>query len=224
MGRSRASELERILSGFVSQLRDIPFEIAVKGIYGKTVLPFNSTESDSMNLLNMIAKAMVVACQLVRKNPIDGNKRPNEVGNAMEISALEALRQVGLEADVPATIKGKKSAGYPDIVITYQQRILYLEVKTYNLDQLDSRLRSFYMSPSESPKVLADAHHLLVGFEMHKSKRGYMTNRFRLMDMYGVKTDFKAEINTSNPELYKSNNLLATGNFKKHKLTKSGSN
>ena len=92
------------------------------------------------------------------------------------------------------------------------------QYKTYSSNQLGSQLRSFYMSPSSSPKITVDAVHLLVGLEMNKTKQGYQPQRFKLIDMPGVKTNFKAEINTSNPKLHKSSHLLATGNFGVYKL------
>ena len=56
------------------------------------------------------------------------------------------------------------------------------------------------MSASSPAKITVDAVHLLVGFGMNKAKKGYQPQRVKLIDMPGVKTHFKAEINTSNPK------------------------
>ena len=117
MPTEREERLEEILSNFLRPLRDIPFEVLIRGLFDRRVEPFDKTPAGNAELLDVLRSAMHEVCLHVQADPIERN-RPNEVGNDMQDPAIEQLRRVGLDAIRPKTGKGKgQSMGYPDIEI-----------------------------------------------------------------------------------------------------------
>ena len=125
-----------------------------------------------------------------------------------------------LVANIPKTQKGKfQSAGYPDIEIKEKNgRLTYLECKTYNLKSKDSSFRAFYLQPSQSIKIISNARHLLVGFEMEQSKRNdrdvYVPVGWELYTLEKLKVQVKYEFNANNIQIYLQDSLLAKGSIK----------
>jgi len=149
------------------------------------------------------------ACQRVQANRIE-RPRPNEVGNDMEPFVIDALKAVGLDAATPKTRDGKgKSTGYPDVRIETDGLPIYFEVKTYAAKNHDTTQRSFYLSPSNDPKVVEDAFHLIVGFEIEREGNHYWPVAFEIVDLYGLDCDMKSEFNSDNKRLYEPDRILA---------------
>lgn len=120
------------------------------------------------------------------------------------------MNDVGLVAAAPKTKDGKgKSTGYPDVRIEAKEGAIYLEVKTYAAKNHKTTQRSFYLSPSESPKVIESAFHLLVGFEIERNGNLYIPVAFEIVDLYGLDCDMKAEFNSDNRRLYENHRILA---------------
>lgn len=72
------------------------------------------------------------------------SKRPNEAGNKIESFVIESLREVGLDADKPKAKSGrKKASGYPDIKILYNDKVIYLDCKTYSSKTKEQTLSYF---------------------------------------------------------------------------------
>lgn len=107
------------------------------------------------------------------RSAIDQRPRPNEVGNDIEPFVAKALNDLGYEAGKPKTKGGKgKTTAYPDLYfIDGAGRLSYLECKTFNIKNVDTTQRSFYLSPSEDSKVSADAHHFVLSFEIYVAGR-----------------------------------------------------
>ncbi len=80
----------------------------------------------------------------------------------------EALNKNGYKASTPSAKNGKKkSTGYPDIEFVDEfNRINYLECKTFNIENINTTQRSFYLSPSEDFKVTVNAHHFAISYEI----------------------------------------------------------
>ncbi|MBO7410626.1 MAG: hypothetical protein J6T92_01755, partial [Ottowia sp.] len=69
--------------------------------------------------------------------------------------------------------------------------------------------RSFYVSPSEDPKVTCDAHHIVVGFEIQRQGNTFTTNgHFKIVDLFYLIGDIKIEFNSDNRRLYTKGLLL----------------
>jgi hypothetical protein len=117
-----------------------------------------------------------------------------------------ALIEAGLEARVPITTADRaQAAGYPDIEITGAVPC-YLELKTYNAATVNTTQRSFYYSPSETPKVTRDAVHLLLAYELetteHDGQPAFRPRHWKLLTLQDLEVDLKFEFNQSNRGLY----------------------
>lgn len=214
MPTKHEKHLEEILSN-LEPLRDIPFELLIRGLFDRRVEPFDRTLAGSAELLGVLRSAMREVCLHVQANPIIRN-RPNEVGNDMEDPVIEQLRRAGLNAGRPKTREGKgQSMGYPDIEIVADmvKPAIYLEIKTFNKKNRNSTQRSFYLSPPPSPtnaKINRDAHHLLAGFEIVRSGDRYHPVSFELIDLYGLSCDVKYETLSDNRRLYRPERILCS--------------
>lgn len=123
------------------------------------------------------------------------SKRPNEISNDLDRRLREKLG-----GKMP---KGK-FAGYPDIIIERKKKNFYIEVKLASINQLGSRLRSFYYEPVKVAKVDKDAFHILIGF-LHQNKR---ILGFKLVDLSKINVSLKNEFNANNVEIYKKEAIL----------------
>lgn len=189
-------------------MKGIPFEVVIMALCGVAVVPFDRTKPENIDIIASVSDAMRSACQKVRANPIE-RPRPNEVGNDMEPFVIAALNAHGLVSAAPKTGDGKgKSTGYPDVRVKRDDVPIYIEVKTYAAKNRQTTQRSFYLSPSETPKVVEDAIHLLVGFEIEREGNFYKPAAFEIVDLYGLDCDMKAEFNSDNRRLYDDSRVL----------------
>ena len=130
---------------------------------------------------------------------------------------MEALREVGLDADKPLSKSGKrKVAGYPDIEVRDREgRTIYIDCKTYNTKTKDQTFRTFYFSPSEDPKITKDAFHLLISSELdlaeREEKQAFIPISWQIYTLDRLKDQVKHEFNASNKDLYQKEALLAEG-------------
>lgn len=212
-------QLEAIISKFLEPLRGIPYQIAIKVLTGCEVLPFDLSDKRNQELLELLKKAAKIAGEQAYKQGII-TKRPNEAGNKMEPFVILALKQVGLKADRPHTKSGKKKvSGYPDIEITDKfGRTVYLDCKTYNVATKHQSFRTFYLSPSEDPKITKDAFHMLLSFELTEEERqgqeAFVPVSWQLYTLENLEVQVKHEFNASNKDLYKREFLLAEGRIR----------
>lgn len=212
-------KLENTVSKFLEPLKDIPFPIAIKAISGHEVLAFNKNSQEDKELLKRLARALDIAINNAYKTGIS-TPRPNEVGNHIESFVKDGLNSVGIKAKIPLTSNGKhQSAGYPDVFIKdIDGRATYLECKTYNQKSIDSSFRAFYFQPSKNSKIICDARHLMVGFEIVREKRNgksvFAPIHWKLYTLEKMLVQVKHEFNASNKEIYKPEALLAEGKIK----------
>jgi len=209
--------LENIIKQMLKPLRGIPFKLVIKGISGHTITPFNNRDNKDMSVLKKLIRVATVSGNNVNKVGIR-RTRPNEVGNDIEPFVKKALNLIGYKAGVPLTGKGKKkSMGYPDIqFIDEYKRLNYLECKTYNIENVDTTQRSFYLSPSDEFKITSDAHHFLISFEIYVSgtegkNNIYKCKSWKILTLDNLQTDVKYEFNADNSRLYSKELILAEG-------------
>jgi len=115
----------------------------------------------------------------------------------------------------------KKATGYPDIIFWHDDKPYYLECKTYNLKNIDTTQRSFYFSPSENFKVIHDAVHFMLSFEIYVAGRSeenhiYKSKHYKVLAIESLSVDVKYEFNSDNRRLYSddcSTRLLAEGDI-----------
>jgi hypothetical protein len=193
------------LAAMVQPSKRLPFPEVILATTGHRVLDFDTNNPAHSELRRQILQAAALVGERARRQGIV-TTRANEAGNHLEPIVRQALKDAGLEARVPVTGAGRAQvAGYPDIEIAGATPC-YLELKTYNAATADTTQRSFYYSPSATPKVTRDALHLLLAFEMEAVTRDgqsvLMPGHWKLITLQHLEVDLKFEFNQSNRGLY----------------------
>jgi hypothetical protein len=193
------------LSELTRTEKQIPFKDVVQATTQHRVLDFDTNNPAHIELRKKILVAAALAGERARKDGLPA-ERANEAGNHMESFVKAALRDAGLQARTPVTAAGgAQSAGYPDIEILGAAPC-YLDLKTYSASTANSTQRTFYYSPSATPKVTRDALHLLLGFQMERTERDgktvFVPVRWKLITLQDLQVELKFEFNQSNRGLY----------------------
>lgn len=216
--KSRLALLENALAQALRPIKGVPFNVVIKALAGREVIPIDRTAARDQELVAKLSIVAELVGNEVRARPIK-RSRPNEVGNDVEAYIMAALPKVGLKGSAPKSTTGRGQAvGYPDILVTEDDgRETYLEAKTYSAGTANSSMRSFYLSPSERFKVSRDARHLLIAFEMTRTPISnsniseFTACAFKIVDLYDLVCDVKQEFQSDNRRLYKDVAMLAQG-------------
>lgn len=201
------NRLENIIKQMLTPLKDIPFNLVIETMTGKKVISFDFKDSDHKKVLELLRPAALMAGKAINKTGIL-RPRPNEVGNDIEPFVKNALNSFKVNANVPAGPSGnKKSTGYPDILFWFNKKSYYLECKTYNVENIATTQRSFYFSPSDEFKVIHDAPHFLMSFEIYvagESGRNhiYKCKHYKILSLESLSLDVKYEFNSDNKRMY----------------------
>ena len=184
----------------VKTLQDI-----IKDMWSKQLIPIDMSDQADAHLVGQLCQAMADVIHKIHSQPIC-KKRPNEVGNAIEPFIKDSIAKLhGYTAKAATDASGRgQASGYPDILIQDNLgRYSYIECKTYNQKNLATTFRSFYLSPLKRPKVIHNARHIVISFEMQTIRgNNYVAHGFKIVDLYGLKCKLKQEWNASNRELY----------------------
>ena len=213
-------QLEQVIARFLQPLRDIPFPIVIRALYGFEVLSFDQNERRNRELLKMLIQAAEISGRRAHQEGIFA-RRPNEAGNKVEPYVKEALREIGLNADTPRTRSGRrKTAGYPDLEIRDRwERVIYLDCKTYTARTREQTFRTFYFSPSPDPKITQNAYHLLLTFELReiqrRQRRCFVPVHWEIYTLEDLRGQIKHEFNANNRQLYHPEALLAEGEIRR---------
>lgn len=215
------NETERLLAEAVTAYRRIPNKIevgtAIEAVTGKAVIPMSDAPGDK-ELLAAVCAAAERLIEESKSHPLK-TRRINELGNAIEEPLLDACKAVGLKATWPKRSDGSSSrSGYPDIAIDIDgSRPTYLEAKAIAPGSESSTFRSFYLSPSDRPKVCVDARHLLLAFVHQRlqndsdgSERYSLVN-YKVVDLARADGKIKFEYQSSNRDMYLGNPVIARG-------------
>lgn len=182
----------------------ISYPAVIEAFAGQKVIEVNKT-TDRL-LIKSLQSAMNDCENFIANNSIQSS-RINEVGNKMEQLVIDAINKMNgsLSAEKPKTRSGRiKSTGYPDVLIWDGKKPTYLEIKTYNKNSLDTTLRSFYLSPSTDFKIVHDARHMLVGFEIEETTNNlHVANSHKLIDLFKLPCAVQFEINSNNKLMYR---------------------
>lgn len=205
-----SNQLKKLISEMLKPLDEVEFSPVIEGITGYKVKKYNSRSNKDRAILEQLKKMADIVLKEVNKNGIESS-RANEVGNKIEPFVKDALNSLGLKADTPKTQNGKKqSSGYPDLSFyDKNDRLNYLECKTYNIKNINTSQRSFYLSPSTNPKISEEAHHFGISFEIFKDKNIYKVKSWKILDLYWLKLKIKYEFNADNKTLYSKDLILA---------------
>ena len=207
--------LEDALSGFLKPFKDIPFPVVIKALTGTRVLAYDPGDPELQELLERLAKATSLAGKEANETGIFA-ARPNEAGNQIEPFVVSALRQQEVTSVKPVSRKGRtKTAGYPDIQAAYKNFAIYIDCKTFAGETRDSSLRTFYLSPSDDPKVTKDAYHFLIAYQMQRASRkgreAFVPVSWHIYSLHELRVQVKHEFNASNRDLYRTLTPLAEG-------------
>ncbi len=167
-----SQRLDGIISQMLKPLNGISLNVVIEGLSGYKIIPFDNRDKKDRFLLKNLEKVAKLSAKKINENGIIRH-RPNEVGNDIEPIVKNALTLIGYKATTPLTKNGKKkSTGYPDIeFIDEFFRTNYLECKTFNIENISTTQRSFYLSPSNNFKITKDAHHFALSFEILSFKK-----------------------------------------------------
>jgi len=213
------SKLENAIKQMLLPLKDIPFNLVIEAITGKRVIPFDTSNSEDNEILDILKNVALIAGKMINKDGIK-RARANEVGNDIESFVKSAMHEYNLNPDIPSGASGRKKAmGYPDIIFYHKGKPYYLECKTYNQENIETSQRSFYFSPSEDFKVIYDTHHFIVSYEMYVTGREgnkniYKCRHWKILSLESLSLDVKYEFNSDNKRLYSGEDgtlLLAEG-------------
>lgn len=200
---------ERLLAELVQPAKRVPFKTVLLATTGHRLLDLDTNNPAHVALHAKLLNAAALAGERARETGIAAT-RANEAGNQVERFVRDALKDAGLEARVPRNSAGRAQVtGYPDVEITGPVPC-YLELKTYNAATVNTTQRSFYYSPSATPKVTRDALHLLLAYELEKVERDgnsvFLPRHWKLITLQDLEVDLKFEFNQSNRGLYGSTN------------------
>jgi hypothetical protein len=203
------NSLPSSLAELTKPAKKIPFKTVIEATTGHRVLDLDTNNAAHASLHTKLLKAARLAGERANRDGIVA-ARPNEAGNYLEPFVRAALKECGLEAQIPRTTQNRAQVtGYPDIEIT-EPTPCYLELKTYNAKTVNTTQRSFYYSPSAAPKVTHDALHLLLAFELTKIDRDgksvFVPTHWKLLSLSALEVDLKFEFNQSNRGLYGDTN------------------
>lgn len=211
--------LENVIKQMLQPLKDIPFNLVIESMTGKKVISFDFAKSDHQKILSLLKQAALNAGKEINKTGIL-RSRPNEVGNDIEPYVRNALNLLDINADIPIGPSGhKKSTGYPDILFWFNENPYYLECKTYNIKNIKTTQRSFYLSPSDEFKVIYDAPHFILSFEIYVAgeqgnKHIYKCKHYKILSIESLSLDIKYEFNSDNKRMYSGKDgtiILAEG-------------
>lgn len=201
------NRLENIIKQMLTPLKDIPFNLVIETMTGKKVISFDFKDSDHKKALDLLRQTALMSGKAINKMGIL-RPRPNEVGNDIEPFIKNALNSLKLNADVPTGPSGnKKTTGYPDILFWFNKKPYYLECKTYNIENIGTTQRSFYFSPSDEFKVIYEAPHFLLSFEIYVAgEKGrnhiYKCKHYKILSLESLSLDVKYEFNSDNKRMY----------------------
>jgi len=208
-----SEELEGVIAQMLKPLKGLQFNVVIEGLSGFKIIPYDNSDTKDITLLKNLIKVAEIVGHSINKQGIF-RPRPNEVGNDIEPFIKDALNKIGYKANTPITKSGKKkSQGYPDIeFIDEFGRINYLECKTFNIKNIASTQRSFFVSPSGDFKINADAHHFAICYEMRKEKNNiFKCNNWKIINLETLVLDVKHEFNSNNARMYNEKLILAEG-------------
>jgi arsenate reductase-like glutaredoxin family protein len=144
-------QLEQVVKNMMQPLKGIPFNLAIEAISGYEVLNFNKKKPEDLELLKYLKRVAIDSLKDINKKNIK-RKRANEAGNDVEEFVIRQINKTDMRAQRPTNKAGKKQImGYPDIELKDKNgRAVYLEIKTYNQENIKSNQRTFYFSPSKN--------------------------------------------------------------------------
>jgi hypothetical protein len=191
---SRKEEILHSAFGLSKELGRVDFPLVVKLSTGFDVIPINpSNPADKafIDILNGILKKFLKTSASTRSRYEGG--RINEVGRRIEETIVNEMNKL------PLSVKRLGKTGYPDIEISYQDLVAYLEMKTSSVKE-KSGFRYFYYTSGE--KIKQNARHLLLDIAVTQENPNYWkADKWALSDLTKLTVRLKNEFNASKTDL-----------------------
>ena len=112
----------------------------------------------------------------------------------------------------PLRVERLGKTGYPDIKISYEGNISYLEMKTSSVKE-KSGFRYFYYT--SGAKITTSARHLLLDISVTQESPGYWrVDKWRLNDLSKLNVRLKNEFNASKNDLMNEEARLLSSEMK----------
>ena len=193
-------------------VEELYFRDVIKAATDHSIIKFND---ESLSILNEIDAFIKNNFDFLSNN-IENNYigRINEVGNYIEGFLKSHINKIGKIKCTTATLAdgSAQSSGYPDYLIQSSDITIYADVKAFQAKTLNSSLRSFYYQPTTQIKIHKDAPHCLIGFEVEsisgENKSPFRLSGYKIIDLYNLQVNFKAEFNANNIEVYSLTSLF----------------
>lgn len=190
----RKERLLQSVFGLSNELGKVDFPLVVKLSTGYDVIPISSSndvDKKFIDILNGILKKFLKTSASTRSR-YQGN-RVNEVGRRIEETIVNEMNKM------PLSVKRLGKTGYPDIEISYQDLISYLEMKTSSVKE-KSGFRYFYYTSGD--KIKNNARHLLLDIAVTEENPGYWkVDKWSLSDLSKLTVRLKNEFNASKTDL-----------------------
>jgi uncharacterized protein (UPF0128 family) len=219
MSDEYTKKLEDVIKQMLKPIRGIPLNLVIESVSGSKIIPYDKKDKHDRKVLENLSNMAKIAGNDINSEGII-RTRANEVGNDIEAFVKKALEKIGYKCEIPSAKSGKrKLMGYPDIQFTDEfGRTNYLECKTFNIENISTTQRSFYLSPSEDFKITQDAHHFVISFEIitngiQENKNIYKCQSWKILSIENLDVDVKYEFNSDNKRLYAKELILAEGNL-----------
>jgi hypothetical protein len=199
----------------LTPLKSVPLNLVVESLSWHKIKKFNKNDTKDINTLNTLKEVAKNTCIEINKEWIL-RSRPNEVWNDVEVFIKNSFSTLNLTADTPKTKSWKKkSTWYPDLeFIDKDWRYNYVECKTYNIENIDTTQRSFYLSPSDDFKITKEAVHYVISIEIYVdkgvwNKNLYKSKWWKILSIDNLDVDVKYEFNSDNKRLYSEELILS---------------
>ncbi len=156
---AQTQNLENIIKQYFRPLRDLPANLLFEVLIGYKIILFDEQDEKDRQVLQNLSIVTENAGKDINKKGIIKSQE-NEVYNEIKSFVEKALNSIGYESETPR-MKSRKIEDHPNLKFVDEfGRLNYLECKTFNINNLKTTQRSFFVSPSEDFKITADAHHL----------------------------------------------------------------
>jgi hypothetical protein len=200
------NEFENAVQFLKTGVSSLYFREVINVATGHKVEAFDSASLKVISIIdNWLSNNLEPLSSLVQKKFIG---RANELGNMVENELRKSLSSIpNLRCEKPLMSSGKtQSTGYPDCLIEMNGIRIYADIKTFQSKTSDSVLRSFFYQPTNKNKIQFDAPHCIIGFETESmggdNKSPFKLINYKIVDLYELKVNFKAEFNAGNLEIY----------------------
>lgn len=205
------AQLKEAAKIFLRPMERLPLPVVMEAMTGCEIFPMTKRVRDR-ELLQALAQACVAITADSADAPYQAN-RPNEVSTQVETRLQTALESRDVVVEVP---RSRGGGGYPDRLLRYKGKPTYLEVKVSREENINQgSARNFFYQPTENPKVIHSARHLLAGFAIReRSEKSWILTGWKIVDLFYLRVKLKPEYNADNLEIYRDEAILLEGDAK----------